>query len=133
MDITISQADVNDLSALVEVKFLAYYPEVITRFTFTRWPNDEAMRIAFRGRISDRLSKPNSSIFKAVDVVTGEIVGCVCWTVESGKDIQSPTSNIASRIHQHLNMEMMMAMADVFKKIEDLKKGVKHYCESINC
>jgi hypothetical protein len=133
MDVTISPADISDLPTLVEVNFLAYYPEVITRFTFTTWPNDEAMRIAFRGRISDRLSNPNSIVFQAADVATGEIVGCVCWTLESGEDVQSPTANIASRIHQHLNMEMMMAMADIFKKIEDLKKGVRHYCESIKC
>jgi hypothetical protein len=47
MDVTISPADINNLPALVEVNFLTYYPEVITRFTFTTWPNDEAMRIVF--------------------------------------------------------------------------------------
>jgi hypothetical protein len=85
MDVTISPADIKDLPALVEVNFLAYYPEVITRFTFTTWPNDEAMRTAFTGRISDRLSNPNSSIFKAVDVTTGDMVGCVRLTLETEK------------------------------------------------
>jgi hypothetical protein len=30
-------------------------------------------------------------------------------------------------------MEMMMAMVDIFKKIEDLEQGVGHYCESTKC
>ena len=47
MDVTISPADINNLPALVEVNFLTYYPEVITRFTFTTWSNDGTMRIVF--------------------------------------------------------------------------------------
>jgi hypothetical protein len=91
------------------------------------------MRIAIRGRISDRLANPNSSVFNTVDVATGEIVGCVCWTLESGEDVLIPSANTINRFHQHLNMEMMMAIADIFKKIEDLKERVRHYCESIRC
>jgi len=99
MDVTISAADINGLPALVEVNFLAYYPEVITRFSFTTWPNEEAMRIAIRGRISDRLANPNSSVFNTVDVATGEIVGCVCWTLESGEDVLIPSANTINRIY----------------------------------
>jgi hypothetical protein len=30
-------------------------------------------------------------------------------------------------------MEIMMAMADIFQKIEDLKNVVRHYCELTKC
>ena len=88
------------------------------------------MRIASGGRIFDWLSNPNSQVLKAVNIAAEAIVGCVCWTLESGEDVPNPTANTISRMHQYLNMELMIALADIFRKIEDLKKGVKHYCES---
>ena len=131
--IRIEQATKADLSMLAEISRSSYAEEIVTRLAYPAWPDETNMRNMFLTRIEDRLSQDESRFYKAVDVDSGEIVGCICWTLEGDENTAnrpSPTSKAMQLSTAGMNMKFVMAMGQDAEALSIHRKGTKHYCKS---
>jgi len=136
--IRIEQATKADLYMLAEINRSSYAGEIVTRMAYPAWPDETNMRNMFSARIEDRLSQDESRFYKAVDVDSGELVGCICWTLEGDeKAVAASTANRASPTAKAMqlstagmNMKFVMAMGQDAEALSSHRKGTKHYCKS---
>lgn len=140
VEIKLEVASLDDLPSLAEINRQAYTPELSAQIAFTRWPDVENMRIFFTARVRERLLDTGTQVFKAVDVLTGNITGFVCWTLETGEEEKpgvgesmgkkpDPTQHAIQQIPDFLNMEFVMASGAEIEQLMQLMKGRKHYCK----
>ena len=137
MDVALVQASVDDLPALAEINRLAYTPETIAMFAFKNWPDEINMRNFFMARLKDRISGHDTEVFKAVNPVTNEIFGFVCWTLEDKDEVKSgfaepvPNSTViaALQMPDFLNVDFLVTTGKEVNEMKKLMSGSKHYCK----
>jgi len=144
-NIRIERAEKNDLYMLAEINRSSYAGEIITRMAYPAWPDETNMRNMFLARIEDRLSSNESRFYKAVDVKSREIVGCICWTLEDDEKAAAaaaaaaasastankadPTSKAMQLSTAGMNLKFVMAMGQDAEALGRHRKGIRHYCK----
>lgn len=134
IDIQIKTGRLADLPALAEINRSAYAEELVTRIAYPAWPDEVNMLNMFLARLGDRLTDPDSHVCKAIDVVSGKIVGFACWTLQHGAGEKSaytsPTKKAMQQSTAGLNLKFVTAMAVDAEALATHRKATeRYYCK----
>jgi hypothetical protein len=137
VEIVLSPADIADLPILAEINRLSYLRETSIQIAFPNWPDEVNMFNIFMERVKERLHNPDTQVFKAVVVATGETVGFVCLTLEQENrndfelpdSVPTPSMNAIRQMPAGLNLKFVMTRTAEVESLKNHMTGVKHYCE----
>jgi hypothetical protein len=137
VEIVLSHADIADLPILAEINRLSYLRETNIQIAFPNWPDEVNMFNIFMERIKERLHNPDTQVFKAVVVATGETVGFVCLTLEQENrddfelpvSVPTPSMNAIRQMPAGINLKFVMTRTAEVESLKNHMTGVKHYCE----
>ena len=136
MAVTLSQVTASDLLLLADVNRLAYQSETAAQYAFKDWTDKSNMLNFFTAGIQERLSDSNCQVIKAMDAITGEIVGFVCCTLEFGTEgkpelgdtAPTPTAVATKQMSFGLNKDFIMITKANMESPKQHMKDTKHYC-----
>ncbi|CZR69178.1 uncharacterized protein PAC_19078 [Phialocephala subalpina] len=84
---SIIPAEEADILSLASILTLSHSTEATMPFFFPDWPRIDTILPYMTARLAGKFAEPHSTFYKAVDDTSGEILGLVCVTLETGEEV----------------------------------------------
>ncbi|KPM45626.1 hypothetical protein AK830_g951 [Neonectria ditissima] len=128
---TILPVSSSDLHTIADFVHCAKLCLTINRLVYKDWPAEAAQKRNSTAAVESSFNDPSVECLKAVDDVSGEIVGFLALTKKPPIDEEKPASGEAGEDEQHpaeeLNPTLYQAVSEATTEIFKAARGTEHY------
>lgn len=126
---SILPAEEADIHSLAQTLTSSHISQAILAFFFPDWPRLDTLLPYMTARLAGKFSEPNSTFYKAVDDASGEILGLVCMTLETGEVVldRKMMDMEGYELPAGFNWGFAGELVEGLKRLDEFMVGKRHY------